>query len=168
MTKTFKLKVDDYCGAQSLHTSWKVWIILFGILLAVFYAFADIQLDDPVGLSVYGIVIGVILMVMPNSIKRKRKMDFYKHRELREEVTFEYDDSLVQWTGKSGSYRIKWNKIKKWKIGKGVILIYETDVLMRMIPMRIFDESEIDFIRSKLEKRDANQSLDTTPASAPR
>ncbi len=136
--KKYKLTADDFCNAQSLNTSWKALGLIAFIIVAILNLVAGEEFRDPEGrgqlLIVLGVVGGIMMLFGPNSMKRQRKMMFYKHRVLREEVTLSMDEDEIAWVSKSGSFRSKWERIHSSKIGKGVILIYETATTMRIVP----------------------------------
>lgn len=167
--KTYTLTVNDFCNAQSLHTGWKVWILLAFMMVSTYFFVAVNARNHPdagIGIfSIFGVMATVFLLVTPTSIKRNRRSMFYEHKRLQEKITLNYDDEGISWSSDSGSFRSKWENIPKYRIGKGVVLIYESSYLMRIVPQRVFSEAELNDLRSKLENRGDNQTVDTTAVS---
>ena len=152
MKITVQLTADDYIRAQRLglrprpvlkYIGYIILILLACVFARQIYdAVYRGKIDTNFWIVLGGISYFVLLyfVIMPVRMKRL----FKQQKALHTPAELEFTDSHFSGSSEHGSFEMKWEEFHKWKKNKYLILIYQSDALMHIIPRRSFD-SQTDF-----------------------
>jgi YcxB-like protein len=147
-----KLKPEDYIQAQYLHMRPSSWQKYLGIALlslwlvaVVASAFQSVSLNNMLGIFLPTlffslIYILILLVVLPWNVRRI----FSQQQTLRGEYETVISPEVIETTSKYGTTKIPLSDFHKYKVGKDLILLYQSQSLFHMFPRRFF-VSEEDF-----------------------
>ena len=104
---------------------------------------ADPGIDLDFMLTVVCLPVSVIvLFALPWSERRRLAAHFAKNKEMFKETQFTFDDLHLEGKSESGSFRLRWQDIVRHKEGKRVIVVFESQSYMRVIPKSCFESEE--------------------------
>jgi hypothetical protein len=86
-------------------------------------------------------------VLMPNNWKKL----FAQNKELNLPFEVELNEDAIIFTTELSTSKRPWKNFIKWKYDKKLILLYHADNMATMLPKRIFNEEQINFIYSKLQ-----------------
>jgi hypothetical protein len=143
-----QLDVEDYRSAQLLHSRWTrkrvlvfLGVMLLGaLLMALLREWSLIAGGGLLGGALGGIVGAetVRRFVLPS---RSRRV-FAQQKNLQRPVTIDWDSEELRWNSAGGSGRTCWIDFVKWRRNDRVLLLYHSDVLFQLLPMRAFASQE--------------------------
>lgn len=144
-----QLDVEDYRAAQLLHSQWtrKRFLAFLGIALlgALLMALRQ-EWSLIVGGGLLGGVLGgavgaeiVRRLVLP---RRSRRV-FAQQKNLQRPVTMHWDSEELRWSSADGSGKTCWVDFVKWRRNDRVLLLYHSDLLFQLLPMRAFTSEEL-------------------------
>jgi hypothetical protein len=147
-----KFKPEDYIKALYLHLRPKPWfkyivIALLSLCLVVFVASASSpdSLINAFSIFVPILIFGlfyifILFVIMPWNVRRI----FSQQKTLHSEHTTVISPETIESTSEHGSMKMRLSDFHKYKVGKDMILVYQSQVLFHMFPRRFF-ASEEDF-----------------------
>jgi hypothetical protein len=93
---------------------------------------------------------------MPIVQRKQFKKIYSEQKSLHEEVEVKFDEQHIEWSSKSGYFKLKWKDIPKYKENNNLILIYESRNLMRPLLKGYFQDQERleTFLRRLKERKD--------------
>jgi len=153
----------DYLNAQLLHMqpSGFVRVVRLGVYAFVALIFATIlfmrligQLDINIEYLLPVLILFCLFplyryVLLPNRVKKL----FVQQKELSLPIEFEFTETGMSSSNELGNSTRPWTNFVKWKENKELILLYHSDVLFSMIPVRFFtDPQQVEIIKSFLEK----------------
>lgn len=120
-----------YQWTQGITPDWQFWLI-YGAIIYVFIIYC---------------------IYFP-----RRWENIYKQtRLLQEESDLEFSEDGLSGSSDRGEAKLEWDLFKKWKEGKNIIILYQGDFYMNIIPKRCFEtekalDETLELIRSKISK----------------
>ena len=157
--KSGKITEDDFIKFQQFHrklpASSIVFIFVLIIVMAIYYIF--IVGREFLPYSILACIIPTIIFpvfiflyvryLLPNNWRKH----YLQNKDLSLPFTMELgDDGLVITTELSKS-KHPWNHFIKWKENSEMLLLYKADNIATILPKRIFDKQDIEFIHTKLK-----------------
>lgn len=156
-----KYELSDYENALKLHANQG---ILSSCLLYYVLAIMVIAEVAAVILALIGIIDWLVLLfptvflgslVFFQFFWRPRRIAriFNQQKELSLPFTIEADEESLHFSNELSSSRLPWNYFVKWKMNDKILLLYRTDIMFNMIPMRLFNnKTDLELILGKLER----------------
>jgi hypothetical protein len=150
------LTPQDYVNAQYLSMRPRPffkWCGIFLIALTVLMCVVSLFIF-PLHWSAFFIaLVGVYLMVcyaflLPH---HARKI-FNQQKTLQQPYDMEITAEGVSSSGSHGSINMEWKDFHKYKMGKDLILVYQSDVLFHMFPKRWFSDDEFAQLQNYLHE----------------
>lgn len=153
----------DYLNAQLLHMQPNGFIRVvrlvaysFMVLTFIIVLFMSLlgQLDFDIAYILPVLLLVVIFplyryVLLPNRVKKL----FAQQKELNLPIELEFTDSGLGTSNELGNSTRPWTHFIKWKENKELILLYHSDILFSMIPVRFFtDLQQVEILKSFLEK----------------
>ncbi len=150
MKINIQLTEEDYIQATYLHIrprplfKWASYILvaflLFTLVASIFVAVAHPeQIYPPIlmgGLFVYfWFIFGVWT-------PRRCRKTFRQQKALQLPYSFEFNDENFIARAEYGETKLTWDYLRKWKEGKTIFTVYQSDRIMQMIPKRCFTSPE--------------------------
>lgn len=145
--KTFKLSFEDYLQAQKLHLGLRgrllsIGLIFFGGTIGLAPVYIIHSTDKNFGLNpAFLILILIIIIIFPYLQKKNFKKNYDSQKTLQEDIKVTFDNKFIKWKSDSGHYKVIWEDILKYKFNKKIIIIYEANNIIRLIPIRIFEDA---------------------------
>ena len=150
MKFTLTLTADDYIKARRLAMRPRPALRYIGIAVIVLYVISLVwQLIENLiyghfssgfwqmlGLGVY--LYAIFFIWMPF---RVRKI-FKQQKTLQVSSEVEFTDSHFLASSPNGTFQMPWKDFHKWKKNKEMVLIYQSEAIMHMIPFRSFQNPE--------------------------
>lgn len=147
-----KFEPKDYIKAQYLHLRPKPWfkyvvIALLSLCLVILLASASSAdsfinaLINFVPILIFGLFyIFILFVIMPWNVRRI----FSQQKTLHSEHTTVISPETIESTSEHGSMKMRLSDFHRYKVGKDMILLYQSQSLFHMFPRRLF-ASEEDF-----------------------
>lgn len=144
-----QIEVSDYVQAQYLHLRPRPLIKWLGIFLIVLFVLVTLQqIIIPQGgritiLPYILIAVGFYLVIIYGIWLPYRTKKIYKQQKTLQEP-FESEISSDEFisTNSLGTARLRWKDFHKYKVGKDMILVYQSDLMFHMFPRRWFCEGD--------------------------
>ncbi len=143
-----RLTSQDYLKAQYLHLRPRPlikWVGLFLIVLALGLALRGLFFSGENGSWSPHIILGglgyfgiMYLIILPC---RTRKI-FRQQKTLQISYDIQLSEEALESVSAEGRVRMQWKNFHKYKIGQGMILVYQADALYHMFPKRWFSEEQ--------------------------
>lgn len=157
-----QISLKNYISAQWLHLRPRPLLRYIGIIVSIFLGFGlacriiNVINGEKPELH-FWIIWGVFLslVVWFFVIRPLRWKKHYKQQKLlKEPFEFTFLEDGIKAKSKTGEGYLEWDTFLKWKEGKHLILLYQSDILMNILPKRDFkSKEEIDQFRSLLIKK---------------
>lgn len=147
-----KCEPKDYINAQYLHLRPKPWfkyvaIALLSLCLVILLASASSPdsllnaLSIFVPILIWGLFyIFILFVIMPWNMRRI----YSQQKILHVEYTTVISPETIESSSKNGTMKMRLSDFHKYKVGKDMILLYQSQALFHMFPRRFF-VSEEDF-----------------------
>ena len=151
-----KLKPEDYIKAQYLHIRPSPWLKYLGIALLSLWLVFLVASVFPLGSSTsafgavthilsFGLIYALIIyitfrVILPWNVRRI----FSQQKTLQVEYETVLSPEMFETTSENGTMRMRLSDFHKYKVGKDLILLYQSQALFHMFPRRFF-ASEEDF-----------------------
>jgi membrane protein implicated in regulation of membrane protease activity len=157
--KQCKLTPEDYIEAQYLHMRPSPWLKYFGIalmslLVVVLVALVASSFSFSSLISVFGVFVYILIfwviyaVVLPWNVRRI----FSQQKTLQGEYETVISPEMLEATSENGTMRMRLSDFYKYKVGKDLILLYQSQALFHMFPRRFFSsEEDFKMFRSFLE-----------------
>jgi hypothetical protein len=149
MNIIYTLTPEDYIQAQYLHfRSSPKNLILPTLIIILFLVYWLTSQTIPFWLigAACGYIISVIF-VTPIKCRKIFKQQKALHSPLETEITSDF----YKVSSALGSASIKWADFHKYKVGKKIILLYQSDVIFHIIPTRHFSEQQLSDFKNILK-----------------
>lgn len=145
MNCSYTLTKPDVVKAMQIHSrgSYSTLIIssIVGIALVLLGAvskYKAIAFGGAVG-GFAGYIV-MLFVVVPFNAKRQ----FEQNRALRSEISMHLSQKGISFEAETGESNLQWSDIHKWKLGKGIYLLYITSNMFHIVPSRaLADENEL-------------------------
>jgi YcxB-like protein len=156
ITLQCKLKPEDYIKAQYLHMRPSPWLKYLSIALLslwlvvlVTVTFSSGSLTNALRFVIpillptlfFCLIYGLILFV---TIPWQTRRIFSQQKTLQMEYETVISPETIETTSQHGNTKINLSDFHKYKVGKDLILLYQSQVLFQMFPRHFF-ASEEDF-----------------------
>lgn len=154
-----QLLPGDYVRAQYVHMRPSMLFVWLGWLLAALYPFF-LAMMISVALRTGGwttvmlisfIGLWLILYWLVFLPRAARKI-FRQQKTLHEPCVMEIDAEGMVATSSIGHANLKWKDFTKYKRGKGMILVYHSDALFQMFPIRWFTDDQYESFKGYLRE----------------
>jgi YcxB-like protein len=150
MKLNIQLVEEDYVKAQYLHMRPRPvfrWISYFlGALVVVTVMISIIQAIAGHGNFFPPVFLGGCLayltFLFAFLMPRRARKTFRQQKALQLPYSFELTDELFIATAEYGGTKLTWDYFRKWKEGKTIFTVYQSDRIMQMIPKRVFTSPE--------------------------
>lgn len=163
MEITVQITANDYLRSQrlGLRLSSKVKILL--VLFAVFFfawqsykviSGGNLEIEFWVILTVAIYFTLLYFVITPWRVKRL----FRQQKTLHVPAVLGFSDSHFSGSSEHGSFEMKWEDFHKWRKNKHLIMIYQSEALMHIIPIRAFEsKADVDSLEVILKKHLGNE-----------
>ncbi len=140
--KEFRMTFNDYLNAQYLFLGWKRWILQLSIIFVIFYLMINEQVSHYSFLFISFILVLIAVFLVP-SLYTKRFWKMYKSQTpFQINISVKFNENFVEWITDSGSDKIYWKDIYKFKTNNKIIIILSSANIMHPIPRSAFDDNE--------------------------
>ncbi|MFN8435349.1 MAG: YcxB family protein [Anaerolineales bacterium] len=158
-----KIKVqytwEDLRNAHLLHMYPSRHFIVYFLAITmlgvfVYWLFTDLSLiyTAPPILIILAIGIGSSLVNRYISIPNQAKKSFAQQKAISLPFEFELTEAGVHISNELGNSNVPWNYFTKWDENEDIIILYQSDSLIHMLPKRFFTKpQELETINSLLE-----------------
>lgn len=146
--KPFQITYQDYTNAQKLHGGWKVFAIMSGLLclIAVTTIGRDLADGEPgvltTSIMAVAMAAGLFFGVYPFAVRKKYRQIYNAQAGFKEEIRLSFNSAGLDWAVGAGVLHVDWSDIVGHKAGRGLILLYEADQQMRILPDTAFEGAE--------------------------
>lgn len=150
MNLSIQLTPEDYIQAVFLHMRPRPvlkWIGYFLLLLTVvvlamsFYLAIARQDSLALPLFLLGVLVYLAFIFLFLLPRRLRKI-FRQQKSLHSPHSFAPTDEAVLIKSAVGDQKLTWDYFRKWKEGKNLFTIYQSDAVFNIIPKRFFVSAE--------------------------
>ena len=158
-----QLTADDYIAANKLHMrkrGWKrvAWVVFWVLLGVGALLSADVAIRDPnSGLPPLLLILLIAvtqLFVRLFYLPRRVRRVYSQQRNLQLPFESVCTDSGIESTNANTSSRLPWSHLIRWKEGATLFVLYQSDLMMTMVPKRCFAQPEqVDAFRGLLTER---------------
>jgi len=150
MNLAIQLTPEDYAQSCYVHMrprpifKWAGYFVLslavIAAVISLYFAFADREgFFIPVFLvAMLAYLAFLFLFIQP---KRVRKI-FRQQKIMQSPYSFTVTDEAVITKSDVGDTKLTWDYFVKWKEGKNLFMMYQSDVLYHMVPKRCFASPE--------------------------
>jgi hypothetical protein len=146
--QAYRITFDDFEAIQNLHLGNKRWIMqtVTGVITLVVLGRSLWLGQEEYPISQALIFAGLLLasgfIFAPWALRRRYQKAFAAQETLQEETRIESNEEGVVWESESGRVKFRWDDLVGFKEGKSLILLYESPLSMRPVPLRAFEGSE--------------------------
>ena len=149
---------DDFRAAQLLHMAprRRFNILLYPLLACFafvgFIAFLAILSGEGTRVE-YGLFLFVAYLALMFGVMypRRWKRIYDSHKLLHKMYQYEFTPDAFSVSSEYGASRIPWKEFPKWREGRTLFLVYQSDIMFHAIPKRVFaDRGEQERFRSYL------------------
>ena len=152
---------DDFLRMQRLFMRPRRWAIVLGLVVAALWSVAlysslSRALERGKG---YGAVVGLLVAALYFAAYFLLFLPWWWRRAYAQQKTlhapFEYRFSGTHFRMESsfGNAELPWDIFRNWRSGKHLILIYQTDKLVHLIPRRLLAASDAEKLEGLLLER---------------
>jgi len=150
MNLTIQLTPEDYVQSCFVHMrprpviKWAGYFVLslavIAVVISLYFALVDREgFFIPIFLVVMLAYLAFLFFfIMP---KRVRKI-FWQQKTMQSPYSFTVTDEAVITKSDVGDMKLTWGYFVKWKEGKNLFMMYQSDVLYHMVPKRCFASPE--------------------------
>ncbi len=150
ITLQCKLKPEDYIKANYLHIRPSPWLkylsIAFLSLCIVILVASVSSLDSFTSvlsalapILFFGLIYAFILFIL---IPWNARRIFSQQKMLQAEYEVAISPEMFEVTSENGTMRIRLSDFYKYKVGKDLVLLYQSQALFHMVPRRFFSSDE--------------------------
>ena len=146
------LTADDYVNAQFLHMRPRPVIKFAGYILAILFAVVVIisvyrmllHGNENIGSCTFFVIVCslYLLMYFRVLIPLRAKKIFKQQKTLHDPFETEISIEGIATTHPRGNFKMAWKDFHKYKVGRDLILVYQSDAIFHMFPKRWFSDSE--------------------------
>jgi len=150
MNLTIQLTPEDYIKANLVHMRPRPvikWVGYFMLLLVVIVLglsiYEAIAHQKSFSDSIWIIAALAYLAFLFGFLRPRRIRKIFRQQEsLHMPYSFTVADDAVLTKSENGEARLAWDYFSKWKEGKDLFLLYQSDVMFHMVPKRCFASPE--------------------------
>lgn len=146
-----QIEPADYVRAQYLHLRPRPLIKWLGIFLVALFLLVSLQqifipADGKISALPFILLAVLAYLVITYGVwlPYRTKKIYKQQKTLQEPYDSELTDDEFISTNSIGAARIKWRDFHKYKVGRDMILLYQSDLIFHMFPRRWFGEGEYD------------------------
>ena len=92
-----------------------------------------------------------LLVCVPVIQRRRIRRIYTQQKSLQEAINLDIGEDALTWTAPSGSARIAWGNLYRWKGNDRLTVVYESQAIMRIIPHDSLSPDELGLLKRKLE-----------------
>ena len=162
MKLNIQLTDDDYVKAQYLHMrprpifKWTGYflgaLVIATITFSIFLAI--VGRGDFAPTIFLGGCLAYIAFLFAFLMPRRVRKTFRQQKALQLPYSYELTDEFFISTAEYGGTKMTWDYFRKWKEGKTIFTVYQSDRIMQIIPKRAFkSEEEMVQFRELLTKK---------------
>jgi len=145
MNCSFKLSEAEVVRAMQLHGKGTLKtlaalssLLVVLLLVGIFTSYKGIGFSGAIG-GIAGYYASLYLLI-PFHAKRQ----YRQRRGIRNEIFMSTSGHGINFKGESGESKLLWSDIHKWKVGKGIYLLYVSSNMYHMVPCRaLSNENEL-------------------------
>ena len=154
----------DYLAAQLLHAqpsgsqriiqyvAYAFLALVFVSMLYLFFRFgAKIENILPILLFILAVIFPFFYrkVFMPNQVKKS----FSQQKGMSLPFEFDFTETGMHTSNELGNNTLPWEYFTKWKENEDIIILYQSDSIIHMLPKRLFaNPQELEMVKSFLEK----------------
>ena len=149
MKVTCQLEPSDYLAAQFVHIRPRPvfkWLTIGLILLAILIGLSQIMRGFSEGIKASDFIIfgglAYLLLTYGAWLPYRSKKIFKQQKTLHEPYDVEITEDYFASTSSLGFSKISWSDFYKYRVGKDLILVYQSEVMFHMFPKRWFLETD--------------------------
>jgi hypothetical protein len=149
-----RLAADDYLAANVLHRRKRGWRRSVRSFTWIGLALVAVVLIPTYGQPGYSslplVLIVAILVTLPIAVglerwvllPRKCRKIYTQHKALQSEFRTYFDEEGVHGTTDFSSVHHPWSDFIRWKEGRDLFVLYQSDLVMNVVPKRFFEGAE--------------------------
>ena len=160
-----QLQWTDYLNAQMLHAQPSGFMSIFTYIF--YYSFFTLMFIGMIYLfligeygkeKIYLVFLSVLILFFPILYRKviipnQAKKSFAQRKGMSLPFEFEFTETGFHTSNELGNSTLPWEYFTKWKENEDIIILYQSDSLIHMLPKRLFtDHQELEMVRSLLEK----------------
>lgn len=145
-----QLTEEDYVKANYLHlrprpaVKWAGYFLLFWIVvvlvMSVYMAIAhSTEILIPI---LVGSLLAYLWFAFGFWTPNRCRKTFRQLKMLQMPFSFEFTDGVIITKSECSEAKLTWDHFRKWKEGKDLFTLYQSDRMMQMIPKRVFSSPE--------------------------
>ncbi len=115
-------------------------LVVVAMIISIFLAIAGQEDFSP--LIILGGCLAYLVFLFAFLMPRRFRKTFRQQKALHLPYSFELTDELFIATAEYGGTKMTWDYFRKWKEGKTIFTVYQSDRIMQMIPKRAFTSPE--------------------------
>ncbi|MEI6330371.1 MAG: YcxB family protein [Pseudanabaena sp. ELA645] len=129
-----KLTSEDYIKAQYLHLRPSPWLKYLGIA-CLSLAFTSGSLTALINILLFGLIYTLfILFILPWNVRRI----FSQQKTLQVEHEIVISPEMIETISDNGTWKMRLSDFHEYKVGKDLILLYQSQALFHIFPRRFF------------------------------
>lgn len=145
----YKITQADYLEANRLAAGAIKWFLIFALwcLVLLFAVRPGASPPEPTNWIVIATTAGVLAVAVffgvTVGLKRQLLRVYAQQKPLHEEQDLSFDDAAILWKSASGTFKLKWRDVHKHKENAHMILVYQSQALMHIVPKRAFPDADL-------------------------
>ncbi len=156
-----QLTEQDYMRAQTLHMKPRRAFVILGYVISIPFAVMVLYYivqglrggHWPNGLGVALFLVVYFFAIFFVILPWRRKRLFRQHKALQRPYSLEFSAEGVIGESASSRGHTPWADYRKWKADQCTVLLYHTDAMFQMVPLRVLgSEAECDELLGLIEK----------------
>lgn len=146
-----QLEADDYVAAQRVHTRWtrrRLGVVAAMLVTASLFALAGMY-ERWFLVIACGLLCGVVGGVFANEfvrrvvLPRRSRRIFAQQKNLQRPFEFWWDDDALHGSNDRGNVATPWGDYLRSRRDDRVILLYLSDAMFQIVPMRCFEPAQL-------------------------
>jgi hypothetical protein len=156
----FRLSLEDYIAAQSLHATRSAWPLFMYLLprfiypiLGILFLIWDVSSMVNQGLTAHVawlIICAVILICIPFYVRFQLKRCYRRTRSGSGDCTVTFGEERIEMKGEFSSSEMDWKGVKSFVENDKLFLLYIASAKFFPVPKRVCSEAEISTLRALL------------------
>jgi len=150
MKLNIQLKEEDNVAAQYLNLrprpflKWVLYLLVF-VFFFVLALSIKVAIENPETISMPMWLCACVVyfwFLFGFWLPRRARKTFRQMKVLQQPYSFELTDDFFIATAEYGGTKLTWDYFRKWKEGKTMFIVYQSDRIMQIIPKRCFASPE--------------------------
>jgi YcxB-like protein len=157
----------DYLATQLVHAQTsrfaKIFIFFCGMLvfssmLYLFFNMGDQKIEDIIPILLFLLVFVLVFFISPIFYRKvvlpkQVKQAFAQQKNLSLPFEIEFTETGMNFSNAIGNNTWTWEYFTKWNENEDIIVLYQSDNVIQMIPKRLLvDQQQLDMVKSLLQK----------------